>query len=470
MRAAFGEIELDAIVARMVGDANGGFSLGVPTASSAELLVSLVSAGPIDPWSPTATRFGVSAAGDLLVAVGDPQVLDAETARNAGREVAARVDARAEGEPVTIDLGLLGDATEPRTLVEAFLIGLRSALVVTSRIVVVLVPKGAATIDADLRRCEAVGDAIWFAAALTEAPGNLVTPETLAQVAREVAAALGIPIRVRERAQLEAEGFGSILAIGCGAAQDPRLVEVGALDAADAVVIVGKGVTFDSGGLSIKSAASMQDMRTDMAGAVAALGVVAALARCGDSTLVRAVMPLVENLPGPSAVKPGDVITSWNGTRIQIMDSDFEGRVILADGLALGSQGHPKIVVSVATLTHQARLALGDDITALLARDSAAGARLVTTADKTGDPMWMLPWATRYRSQIRVSETTVRNHPMAPAGRAITAALFLGEFVPEEVPYLHLDIGATAWVGDGSTGHATGAVISALAAFAAEYT
>jgi leucyl aminopeptidase len=234
------------------------------------------------------------------------------------------------------------------------------------------------------------------------------------------------------------------------------------------VALVGKGVTFDSGGLSLKSAEGMQDMRIDMAGAAGVLGVVAALARSGDSSRVVAVLPLVENLPGPTAVKPGDVVTAWNGTRIQIMDSDFEGRVILSDGLAFSSRAQPKVVVSIATLTYQARIALGDDITALLARDQEAGDRLLAAAERTGDPLWPLPWAERYRSQIRLSDTTVRNHPLAPAGRAITAALFLGEFVPTGVPYLHLDIGATAWTGDTSTGHATGAMISALAAFAAE--
>ena len=154
-------------------------------------------------------------------------------------------------------------------------------------------------------------------------------------------------------------------------------------------------------------------------------------------------------------MRPGDVVTSWSGTQIQILDSDFEGRVILADGLALAATEKPDLLVDLATLTYQAEIALGPEIGAVIARDDRAAHLLLRAAGEVGEPMWQLPWAPRYLNQVQ-TPFGVRNHPLHDSGRALTAALFLGEFVPESVPWVHCDMTGPSWSGDASSDGATG--------------
>jgi leucyl aminopeptidase len=273
--------------------------------------------------------------------------------------------------------------------------------------------------------------------------------------------------------QLADEGFGALAAVGAGSANGPHLVQLdypgsgdpAAQDAGNApagaapdgphVALVGKGITFDSGGLSLKSPAAMQAMRLDVAGAATVLAVMAGLRRAGCRLRIRAVLPLAENLPGPGASRPGDVVTAWNGTQIQVLDTDFEGRVVLADALALAASARPGLLVDVATLTYQAEIALGPQIAAVFGRDDAAVARVLAAGAEAGEPLWQLPWAERYLYQVR-TPSGVRNHPLNDTARAITAALFLGEFVPPEVPWVHCDMTGPAWTGDASHDGATG--------------
>jgi leucyl aminopeptidase len=154
-------------------------------------------------------------------------------------------------------------------------------------------------------------------------------------------------------------------------------------------------------------------------------------------------------------MRPGDVVTAWNGTQIQLLDLDFEGRVVLADALALAASDRPELLVDLATLTYQAEIALGPDIAAVLGRDDEAVGRLLAAAAAAGEPMSRLPWAARYLDQVRTS-FGVRNHPLRDTGRALTAALFLGEFVPPEVPWAHCDMTGPAWHGDASGDGGTG--------------
>jgi leucyl aminopeptidase len=199
----------------------------------------------------------------------------------------------------------------------------------------------------------------------------------------------------------------------------------------------------------------MQAMRMDVAGAATVLAVLAGLPRLGVRVGVRAVLPFAENLPGPGATRPGDVVTARNGIQIQILDTDFEGRVVLADALAHAAAGSPDVIVDLATLTYQAEIALGPDIAAVFGRDDRALRRFLDAASAAGEPMWSLPWATRYLDQVR-TPFGVRNHPLHDSGRAITAALFLGEFVPRDVPWVHCDMTGPAWRGDASSDGATG--------------
>ncbi|MBC6463759.1 M17 family metallopeptidase, partial [Actinomadura sp. HBU206391] len=211
----------------------------------------------------------------------------------------------------------------------------------------------------------------------------------------------------------------------------------------------------DSGGLSLKSPDAMQSMRSDVAGAAAVLAVMAVLRRLGVRAAVRAILPFAENLPGPGSARPGDVVSSYDGTQIQILDTDFEGRVVLADALALAVEERPDLVIDMATLTYQAVTALGPEIAAVISPDDPAAEAFLAASAAAGEPMWRLPWAPRYLDQVRTA-SGVRNHPLHSSGRALTAALFLGEFVPREIPWVHCDFAGPAWAGDASGDGATG--------------
>ncbi|XVV15865.1 M17 family metallopeptidase [Actinoplanes sp. CA-131856] len=291
------------------------------------------------------------------------------------------------------------------------------------------------------------GDAVALARLLTSAPPNVLTPAAAASWASSLP---GLTVTV-----LDAADFGALSAIGGGSANAPRMVRLDYLGGSPEVALVGKGITFDSGGLSLKSPAAMQSMRMDVAGAATVLAVMAALPAAGCPVPVTAVLPFAENLPGPGAARPGDVVTAWNGTEIQILDTDFEGRVILADALALAASLSPGLLIDLATLTYQAEIALGPEIAAVFGRDDDAVARFLAAASRAGEPMWRLPYDERYIDQVR-TPYGVRNHPLHDSGRAITAALFLGEFVPPSVPWVHCDMTGPAWKGDASIDGATG--------------
>ncbi|SDP37857.1 leucyl aminopeptidase [Nakamurella panacisegetis] len=300
-------------------------------------------------------------------------------------------------------------------------------------------------------------DTVRLARRLVSAPANVLTPQQAAIWAADLAARTGLSCQTLDPQDLTEQGFGALTAIGAGSVNGPRMVRLTHQGSAGRPVVslVGKGITFDSGGLSLKSPAAMQSMRLDVAGAATVLAVMGALARARCELTVHAVLPFAENLPGPGAARPGDVVTAWNGTEIQILDTDFEGRVILADALALAAADRPDLLVDLATLTYQAEVALGPEIGAVLARDGRAADQLLRAAAAAGEPMWRLPWAPRYLDQVRTS-SGVRNHPLRDSGRALTAALFLGEFVPDTVPWVHCDMAGPAWIGDASSDGATG--------------
>ena len=310
---------------------------------------------------------------------------------------------------------------------------------------------------ADAARGVRAADAVRLARALVNAPANVLTPRRAAQWAGDMADRAGLEFSVLAGDEIQAGGLGALAAIGRGSVNEPALVRLAYEGAGRGprLSLVGKGITFDSGGLSLKSPAAMQPMRMDVAGAATVLAVMGALPRAGLPISVHAVLPFAENLPGPGAARPGDVVTAWNGTQIQILDTDFEGRVVLADALALAASENPDLLVDLATLTYQAEVALGPEIAAVLGRDDDAVGQVLRAAAAAGEPMWPLPWAPRYLDQVR-TPFGVRNHPLHDSGRALTAALFLGEFVPAATPWVHCDMTGPAWTGDASHDGATG--------------
>ena len=291
--------------------------------------------------------------------------------------------------------------------------------------------------------------AIRLAIELTDARSNQLTPEVFAERASEIAQRMGFGFRSTGATELREQGFGGITAIGQGSAKEPSLVELwytpgkqpGNEPPQQAIAIAGKGVTFDTGGLSLKPPTGMYSMHTDCAGAATVLSALVAHAEIGSQTPVYVALPLVENIPGPDSIRPGDVVTMRNGIGLEIIDTDFEGRVILADAAARLSESNPRALLSFATLTYQIQIALGPEIAGLFGRDKDLTDRMLTAAESAGEALWSMPWATRYADQLisTAPDAALRNHPLCETGRAITAALFIGEFVPNEIPFAHID-------------------------------
>lgn len=302
-----------------------------------------------------------------------------------------------------------------------------------------------------------VAAAIRRARAWTNATAAQLDPSGFADLARGVADDSGLDCSIISGDALQENGFGAIHAMGAGSSRPPALVDLRYRPAEPTtrIALVGKGVTFDTGGLSLKSPAAMSGMRQDKCGAATVLAGMSVLAQLGVRAEVRALLPLVENMIGPQGLRPGDVVRAWNGTDIQVLDTDFEGRVILADALAYAAAEQPDLVVDIATLTYQVVTALGPAIGGLFARDDAVAELLESAAARAGEPLWRLPYDTRYLDQV-LTPGGVKNHPETDSGRAITAALFLGRFVPDDVAWAHLDITGPAWSGAPSSAGATG--------------
>lgn len=300
----------------------------------------------------------------------------------------------------------------------------------------------------------AITRGVELAVALTNARANQLDPQGFVQIARSLADELGLGIRVTDAAQLAEQGFGGIIAIGSGSARPPALVELWVPGEGGnreepprgAIALAGKGITFDSGGLSLKSASAMYSMHTDCAGAASVLGALVAIAEMSCDTPLYAALPLAENIPGPDSIRPGDVVSMKSGVGLEIVDTDFEGRVVLADALTVLQESEPRAVISVATLTYQSVLALGPEIAALIGRDDDLTQRILDAATRAGEAMWPLPWAERYAAQLRSNApgATYRNHPRADTGRALTAALLLGEFLDPAIPFAHIDFAGPA--------------------------
>lgn len=308
-----------------------------------------------------------------------------------------------------------------------------------------------------------IAQAVTRAQEWTNAAGDELNPEAFAMLSHGIAANHGLEIEVLGREELMAGGFGGLLAIGQGSKYSPQLVDLRYRPDTyqRQVCLVGKGITFDSGGLSLKTPTAMMGMRMDKAGASMVLALMSVLDQLKIPVEVRGLLALAENMPGPNAVRPGDIVTARNGKTIQILDTDFEGRVVMADALAYGGEEAPDAIIDVATLTYQIAIALGNEIGGLLSNsDSLAGA-LLESSDQVGEPLWRLPLAPQYRDQV-VTNTGVKNHPESDVGRALTAGLFLEAFVPEGTAWAHLDLTGPAWHGKPSDAGATGFGIKTL--------
>lgn len=288
----------------------------------------------------------------------------------------------------------------------------------------------------------AVADAVNLARDLVNRPAGDKPPTALAEVAAGLSP--DVHVKVYDEEEIIEAGFGGLIAVNLGADRPPRMVVMrySPQGAEKTVAFVGKGIVFDSGGLSIKPAAGMETMKTDMAGAAAVFGAVKAIAELGLSVNVLAITPLTENLTGGSAQKPGDVMRAYNGKTIEVLNTDAEGRLVLADGLAFAAENEPDLIVDIATLTGACKVALGPSIGGLFASDDAAAELVGAAAKAAGEKMWRMPLEAEYKSLIESDIADMKN----TAGRwggAITAGLILAEFVGD-TPWVHLDVAGPA--------------------------
>ncbi|WP_027942179.1 leucyl aminopeptidase family protein [Amycolatopsis taiwanensis] len=342
------------------------------------------------------------------------------------------------------------------------------------RTVRVLAPSGTAV--PDLTRVRELAGAAALARDLSNAPSNIKNPAWLAETAERVVADVpGLRATIRDEKWLAAQGFGGVLAVGGGSASPPRLIELSyrPRGASRHLLLVGKGITFDTGGLSIKPAEGMHLMRTDMAGGAAVIAATRAIAALRLGLRVSALVPAAENHVSGGSYRPGDVVRHYGGKTTEVSNTDAEGRMVLADALAYGIRRfRPDAVVDVATLTGAMKVALGLRTGALFASDDALAARVLAAGQAAGESWWRMPLLDDHVDAVRGELADVRQTPTGPGG--ITAALFLREFV-DGLPWAHLDIAGPARadksyaeVVPGATGFAARTLVELAASYAGQ--
>ena len=295
-----------------------------------------------------------------------------------------------------------------------------------------------------VRLAEAACRGVWLARDLANEPANVCTPAWLAEQAQELASG-HTDVEIWDRARLEKENMAGILAVARGSHEEPRLIVVRhrAAEGAPTVALVGKGLTFDSGGVCVKPAKGMDEMKFDMCGAAAVLGVVRAVQQAGLPVNLVGVIPAAENMMGGGAYRPGDIIRTAAGVTVEVLNTDAEGRIVLADALHHAARQNPDAIIDLATLTGACVVALGDQASGLMGNDQPLVRALQRAGDASGDRAWPLPMYDEYQEKIRSDIADIKNIGDGGAG-PITAACFLSRFVGRH-RWAHLDIAGTAW-------------------------
>ena len=319
--------------------------------------------------------------------------------------------------------------------------------------------------DSALKRGMAVAQGIQLAKDLGNLPGNLCTPSYLAGQSKDLALAYGMQIEVLEQEDMQKLGMGSLLSVARGSRQPPKLVVLHYRKGKEnqkPVVLIGKGITFDSGGISLKPSAEMDEMKFDMCGAASVLGTMKAVAEMGLAINLVALIPTCENMPDGDASKPGDVVTSMSGQTIEVLNTDAEGRLILCDAMTYAERFEPGAVIDVATLTGACVIALGHHASGLYGNDDTLVKALLDAGETSFDRAWMMPLWDDYQEQLKSNFADMANIGGRPGG-SITAACFLSRFAGK-FSWAHLDIAGTAWKSGKEKG-ATGRPVSLLIEF-----
>ena len=325
-----------------------------------------------------------------------------------------------------------------------------------------------------LERGVVAAEAVCLARDLVNEPGGELTPTVFAERAVELGRAGGFRVDVLDRRAIEGEKMGGVLGVNRGSTEEPRFVRLAyePEGARGTVALVGKGITFDSGGLSLKTADGMIGMKCDMAGAAAVLATFSALDRLKPPTRVLGYLPLTDNMPGGDATRVGDVLRIRNGTTVEVLNTDAEGRLVLADGLAAASEDRPDAIVDLATLTGACMVALGTRIAGLMGNDEAFVGQVQAAADNAGERVWPLPLPDDMRKSLDSEVADLKNIAGGRFGGALVAGVFLQEFVEAGTPWAHLDIAGPADAQDedvesrkGGTGFGVRTLLRLLADF-----
>ena len=292
-----------------------------------------------------------------------------------------------------------------------------------------------------IERGKIIGGATNYARDMVNEPGNYMTPTRMAEAARQIAKEYGLKAEVFEREKMKELGMGGLLGVSQGSQQPPKFIILsyqGRQSKGVDLGLVGKGITFDSGGISIKPSENMADMKDDMSGGASVIATLMAIAQLKPSLNVTAFVPATENLPSGTALKPGDIITAMNGKTIEVLNTDAEGRLILADALSYAAKNGVKAIIDVATLTGACQIALGKITTGAFTNNQPLLDRVIAAAKEAGEPAWQMPMFEEYKEFIKSDIADIKNTGNRHGG-AITAAKFLEEFVGE-TPWVHLDL------------------------------
>ncbi|GLU35450.1 leucyl aminopeptidase [Trinickia caryophylli] len=315
------------------------------------------------------------------------------------------------------------------------------------------------------REGAAIASGMDLARDLGNLPGNVCTPTYLGETAKKLGKDWKLKVEVLGQKQIEALKMGSFLSVTRGTTEPPQFIVMqyqGAAAKAAPIVLVGKGITFDSGGISLKPGEGMDEMKYDMCGAASVFGALRAVAELGLKLNVVGIVPTCENMPSGTATKPGDIVKSMSGQTIEVLNTDAEGRLILCDALTYAERFKPAAVVDVATLTGACVIALGHHMSGLFSKDDALAGELLDASREASDPAWRLPLEDEYQEQLKSNFADIANIGGRPAG-SVTAACFLSRFT-QAYPWAHLDIAGTAWKSGAAKG-ATGRPVPLLTQF-----
>ncbi|MEZ5381859.1 MAG: leucyl aminopeptidase [Microthrixaceae bacterium] len=408
----------------------------------------------------------------IVVGLGERADVSPDALRRAG---AVAAQAGAKFARLNVDYpDASSDLLDPRAAGQALAEGLASGAYCYDRYKasevrlrdIVVVSKLGRELSSGVQRGRVVGEAIAFARDLANEPGGSATPAALAKVVVERAMAAGLGVTLWDEKAIAKAKLGGLMAVNSGSTHPPRFIQLsyqpnGSSKAGDGsgahLALVGKGITFDSGGLSLKTADGMATMKMDKGGAAAVLAAMCALPALKVRQRVSAFVPLTDNMPGPDAQRPGDVFTARNGKTVEVLNTDAEGRLVLADALSLAGEAKPDAVVDVATLTGAVMVALGKRIAGLMGNHDGFLDQVDAAAAWAGELVWKLPLHEEYRSALDSPVADLKNVAGDRYGGALHAGLFLAEFVPEGLPWAHLDIAGTGWSDEGGPGQPRGA-------------